>query len=67
MMNIELDDGLIKLIKRYDAEQLKPCKGDNLAHLSSLIALRVAAKYMTKMIFVNAAKGTADEDLECLK
>ena len=66
-MNIELDEGLIKLIKQYDAAMYSPQRHEIISDLCSLIAMRVASKYTIKAIFQEAAKGSEHEDLECLK
>jgi hypothetical protein len=66
-MNIELDDGLIRLLERYDEAQESPCVGDQINRLSQLIALRVATKWQAKNIARKAAQGTEHEDMECLK
>ena len=66
-MNIELDDGLIELLKKYDVAMYSPQRHEVISDLSALIAMRVASKYKIKSIFQEAAKGSEHEDLECLK
>lgn len=66
-MNIELDDGLMELLKQYDVAMYSPNRNEVIADLSALIAMRVSSKVKIKSIFQASAKGTEYEDLECLK